>query len=104
MGAAYPVLRYPGNITGADAVQEGKLLGWDEVGRPYEVIDAEFIPERVEADYDGSGHVAEPGYTNVYLQYAKAESIQAQANEFGASVFRVQALQAQANARLVSRR
>ena len=68
MGAAYPCLRYPANVTGAEVCQPGQLLGWDEIGRPYEVIDAEFIP-----DAEGS----ETGHTNVFLQYATPETIRA---------------------------
>jgi hypothetical protein len=83
MGAEYPVLRYPGNITGSDNVQPGSMLGWDEVGRPYEVIDTEFIPDRVDVDYDGSGYVAEAGHTNVYLQYATPETLRAFAEKNG---------------------
>jgi hypothetical protein len=65
MGTQYPVLRYPGNITGADGAQPGALLGHDEIGRPYEVIDAEYIDTP-----DGVG-----GYTNVFLQYATPETL-----------------------------
>lgn len=43
-GTRYEVLRYRGNVTGADQAQPGRVLGCDEFGRPYEVIDAEFEP------------------------------------------------------------
>lgn len=69
MTARYPVLRYPGNVTGSDQAQPGVILGWDEFGRPYEVIDAEFVP-------DGS-HFGEPAHTDVFLQYATPEAIRA---------------------------
>jgi hypothetical protein len=61
VGAHYPVLTYPGNITGSDMVQPGALLGHDEIDRPYEVIDAEYIPG--------------DDKTLVYLQYATTETL-----------------------------
>lgn len=64
MRNAYPVLTYPGNITGSEGCQPGRLLGWDEIGRPYEVIDAEYLPD--------------DDKTLIFLQYASPENIWAE--------------------------
>lgn len=40
----YAVLHYRGDVTGAELAQPGAILGHDEAGRPYEVLDAEFEP------------------------------------------------------------
>lgn len=83
----YPVLRYPSNVTGSEQAQSGAMLGWDEVGRPYEVLDAEFI-EHSSCPclcHEGLGDVEHRGekcgcrspYTSVFLQYATAETIRA---------------------------
>lgn len=61
MGNHYPTLRYRGNVTGSDTAQPGALLGHDEIGRPYEVIDAEYIPE--------------DDVSNVFLQYATPDTL-----------------------------
>jgi hypothetical protein len=105
MGAHYPVLRYPGNVSGNDAVQPGCLLGWDETGRPYEVIDAEYIPREivVEDGGDDTQRVVDVRgrYTNVYLQYAQPENIRRQASELQASSLRIAQLGQRAGARVV---
>jgi hypothetical protein len=62
-GQRYEVLHYRGNVTGSDTAQPGALLGADEFGRPYEVIDAEYDPDS--------------DRTTVQLQYASPESIRA---------------------------
>lgn len=59
----YEILHYPGDVT--DAAVEGKLLGEDELGRPYEIIDSEFDGER----------------TTVHLKYASKETLKA--NSYG---------------------
>jgi hypothetical protein len=85
----YPVLRYPGNVTGSDQAQTGAILGWDEVGRPYEVIDAEYIPlEKVVEDQGEAGlRVVDRrgGYTNVFLQYATPDTLRAAREQLAAS-------------------
>lgn len=55
----YEVLHYPGDVTAR--VRPGQILGCDEFGRPYEVIDAEY----------------QHGHTVVNLQYATAETLRA---------------------------
>jgi hypothetical protein len=109
MATPYPVLRYPGNVSGADALQEGCLLGWDVVGRPYEVIDTEWIPEGEPNPDCGTCHgsgidpadaLEEPddegpcprcvGHTDVFLQYATPEHIREQAAELQATGMRLQ--------------
>lgn len=60
-GQRYEVLRYRGNVTGHDGAQPGRILGGDELTRPYEVIDATYDPA---ADL-----------TTVQLQYASNENI-----------------------------
>ena len=85
MSERYEVLHYPGDVSGSDQAQPGALLGCDEVGRPYEVIDAEYTPPGTHAEghFDGDGctfptegHFL-PVRTTVYLQYATAETIRA---------------------------
>lgn len=66
----FGILRYAGNITGSDDVQPGRLLGHDEVGRPYEVVDAEYDPA---ADK-----------TAVQIQYATVEALKAHQERVGA--------------------
>lgn len=88
----YELLHYRGDLT--PDIHEGDLLGTDEVGRPYAVIDAEFEPcpecdptvgwpgplwwKSADPDReacpgcDGSG-----GQTTVHLQYATPEQITA---------------------------
>lgn len=72
MGNPYPQLVYPGDITDWQMAQPGHLLGCDEVGRFYEVIDAEL------GGVDGECAVCGPGrelHTHVNLQYATAETL-----------------------------
>lgn len=81
----YQVLHYRGDVTGADKAQPGALLGGDEFGRPYEVIDAEYTPPATHGDghFDGDGctfpalgHFLWSG-TTVHLQYATPETLRA---------------------------
>lgn len=82
----YEVLHYRGDVTMSDRAQPGALLGHDEMGRPYEVLDAEYIaPATVlaEGHFDGDGctfptpgHFL-PGRTTVQLQYATPDNIRA---------------------------
>lgn len=104
MGAAYPCLRYPGNVSGAEALQEGCLLGWDEVGRPYEVLDTEWIgcPD-CDSYEDGVCRERDGGHTNVYLQYATPENIRRQAAELQASGMRIQKLELELQLRQLMR-
>ena len=57
----YEALHYRGDVE--EAASNGELLGYDEGGRPYAVIDAEYQPES--------------DTTTVFLQYATPEQIQA---------------------------
>jgi hypothetical protein len=59
----YEELHYPGDVTGSDQAQPGALLGHDELGRPYEVLDAE---------YDAAAD-----RTTVNLQYATPANLRA---------------------------
>lgn len=90
----YSVLHYRGDLTGSEQAQPGAILGHDEAGRPYEVLDAEFEqcpecdptvgwpgtlwwksadPERETCPgCDGAG-----GRTTVHLQYGTPEAIRA---------------------------
>jgi hypothetical protein len=92
-GQGYEVLHYRRDVTGWDTAQPGRILGHDEFGRPYEVIDAEYEPcddcdgeGTYEAeDDDGRVYGEEPcptcqgkrGRTVVQLQYATPENIAA---------------------------
>lgn len=57
----YGLLHYRRDIT--SSVREGQILGCDEVGRPYAVLDAEYEPQT--------------DMTTVHLAYATAEQIKA---------------------------
>jgi hypothetical protein len=57
----YEILHYRGAVE--KGVSAGQLLGYDEVGRPYAVIDAEYQPE--------------VDITTIFLQYATPEQIRA---------------------------
>lgn len=59
----YGVLHYSGDLTGSEGLHPGGILGHDELGRPYEVLDAE---------YD-----AATNRTTVNLQYATADNLRA---------------------------
>lgn len=63
MPQRYEQLHYRGNVTGADRAQPGQILGHDELGRPYEVLDAEYEPDS--------------GRTTVNLQYATPDNLRA---------------------------
>lgn len=74
----YPVLRFRGDIT--NDLLPGQILGTDEFGRPFEVLDAEVDPVEVDGHYDGDGCLfPTPGHlrpvTTVFLQYATPETI-----------------------------
>jgi hypothetical protein len=64
MPQRYEVLHYPGDLTGAEQMQPGRILGHDELCRPYEVLDAEYDPAT--------------GRTAVHLQYASTENLRAE--------------------------
>jgi hypothetical protein len=91
----YELLHYPGDVTGSDGAQPGTVLGHDEAGRFYEVLDASF--ERC-STCSGEGTVVAPnrggdpltaavvtcgqcrgrrGWTTVQLQYASPANIRA---------------------------
>lgn len=79
----YEVLHYRRDVT--SSAQPGQILGHDEFGRPYEVLDAEYTPPQTHAEghFDGDGctfptpgHFARSG-TTVNLQYATPENLRA---------------------------
>lgn len=85
MPQRYEVLHYLGDLTGSESLQPGRILGHDETGRPYEVIDAEFEPASAHAEghFDGDGctfptegHLL-PARTTVQLQYASVDNVRA---------------------------
>ena len=55
----YEVLHYPGDRTAA--IYAGQIIGHDEIGRPYAVLDADY----------------QHGHTTVHLTYATTEQISA---------------------------
>jgi hypothetical protein len=59
--SSYELLHYRGDVTSRALV--GQILGCDEFGRPFEIIDAEYQPE--------------VDTTTVFLQYATAETLRA---------------------------
>lgn len=63
MSGDFGLLHYRGDVTGAHLAQPGSLLGCDEAGRPFEVIDAEYDPAA-----DG---------TSVHLQFATPDTLRA---------------------------
>lgn len=78
MPQRYEVLHYRGNVTSSAGAQPGAILGHDELGRPYEVIDAEYAPVFCGVlHYDGSPCPGNHGMTTVQLQYATAENLRA---------------------------
>lgn len=70
MDTRYEQLHYPGDVTGSEDAQPGRVLGGDEFGRPYEVIDAVYEPCEPGCDLHGTC-----GRTTVNVQYAVAENI-----------------------------
>ena len=46
----YGLLHYPGDVTKADAVQPGRILGADAFDRPWVVGDVEYAPGRNQTD------------------------------------------------------
>ena len=68
MSDDYRVLRYPGDVTGT--ATPGRVLGADVVGRPYEVLDAEFHPV-----FNGGFCPEVHGHTLVHLQPASVEHV-----------------------------
>lgn len=69
----YELLHYRGDLT--PYIRPGQLLGYDEVGRPYAVLDAEVgyhCPH-------GTDHPRCQVRTTVHLQYAPPEQITAAA-------------------------
>lgn len=75
MTLQYPKLTYAGDVTGSEQCQPGHLLGCDEVGRFYEVIDAETVVE-TEMTWGSEKPTREDVIaTHVNLQYATAETM-----------------------------
>lgn len=75
----YGLLNYVGDLTGNDEVQPSQILGHDEIGHPYEVLDADFRPCE---DCDGTDRACSScrgrgGRTRVYLQHATPDNIRA---------------------------
>lgn len=63
----YGVLNYPGDVTSSDATRPGGLLGVNEVGWPWEVLDAEYSAER--------------DRTEVHVMTARPETVKAAVEE-----------------------
>jgi hypothetical protein len=75
MGVDYPVLTFKGDVSD---IPSGVLFGWDELVRPYETLDAEFIGgewgcRSCERTYD---------HTHVFLQRARADTLKDQGESF----------------------
>ncbi|TFV90430.1 hypothetical protein [Blastococcus sp. CT_GayMR16] len=81
----YEELHYRADVTTSDQAQPGAILGHDELGRPYEVLDTEFTPPQTHAEghFDGDGCTfPTPGHfrrsgTTVNLQYATPDNLRA---------------------------
>lgn len=71
MGQQYPQLTYRGDVTAADQAQPGHVVGHDEMFRPYEVIDAEYVPPCAGCDDEPCGC----DRTHINLQYATPETL-----------------------------
>jgi hypothetical protein len=87
MTQQYAQLTYKGDVTSSPNAQPGRLLGMDEAGRYYEVIDAEFIgPPVFEGcmDHDIGPH------THVNIQWASPEAIKAELTLLEAAMERSQ--------------
>lgn len=67
----YEVLHYPGDVRASEDCQPGRLLGVNEVGHPWEVIDAEYEPPL--PSETRRGHYR--GHTTVHLQTASASAL-----------------------------
>jgi hypothetical protein len=68
-GQRYGLLHYPGDVTAG--ARPGMVLGCDELGRPYEVLDAE---------YDSA-----TDRTSVHLQYASPDNVRAHLTQLAAA-------------------
>lgn len=80
MTQRYEVLHSPGDVTGAEQAQPGALLGHDEMGRPYEVLDAGleyFCPH-------GTDHPRCQVRTSVHVQYATPETLREEMRKIAA--------------------
>lgn len=84
MSDRYQLLRYRGDA--AAAARPGDVLGCDDLGRPYEVVDAEvevrYCNGRSHGTCECHGHTR----TTVHLQYATPDSIRAHLARLGAPV------------------
>jgi hypothetical protein len=65
----YEVLHYRGDLTGSEDCQPGTLLGVNEMGWPFEVLDAEVV-------YGLEDSPMVP-YTRVHLQTATVDAVRA---------------------------
>lgn len=105
MSNPYPMLTYPGDVTSSAMAQPGQMLGWDELMRPYEVIEA-MVYHKANAD-DCTCDQGEEGFQNcpwhnpgcdvcgredvhshVLLQYAQPETVREQGQAYMADAFR----------------
>lgn len=70
----YTVLHFPGDVVGGDPTgRAGQILGADEFGRPYEIIDCELIAA---PPYEGCLDCYLPlPHTHVHLQYATPDTL-----------------------------
>jgi len=76
----FEVLHYPGDLT--DRILAGQVLGADEFGRPFEVLDVERQKVPAPGHYFGDDCAAlDPAHlrvrTEVHLQYATPETLAA---------------------------
>jgi hypothetical protein len=69
----YEALHYPRDLTEHENLQPGRILGHDEIGRPYEVIDAE-----LEIVWPQGQDAPSRARTTVNLQYAGTEALKAE--------------------------
>src|SRR5688572_5349845 len=93
MGNPYPMLTYPGDLLRDGETPVAGLLGWDESFRPYEVIDVVVHHESTPAAdprQDDESHCdvcdSATTHSHVYMQYAKPETMKAQAEPYMAAM------------------
>jgi hypothetical protein len=73
MGVDYPVLTFKGDVSD---IPSGVLFGWDELVRPYETLDAEFVEKGCASCERTYAH------THVFLQRARADTLKDQGESF----------------------
>jgi hypothetical protein len=96
VSARYEVLHFPGDLTDHPQAQPGQILGSDEMTRPYEVLDAEFLQcftchgrgwvDTGDARVDCGACSGCGGVTAVHLQYATPENITGYLTQFSPEI------------------